>query len=222
MHIQKENIMKLRNRSLPIFTMFLLGTATLVGGCATTGMDRASSTSGSIQDVDSEMRKMVVQIDLTSASLESLVRPEQSDLKKAFDAYSDNVSKLEKEGNRAVKRLDEMKLNSREYFAEWEKQGIAYKNPQIREQSEERRLKLSETYARIPAAGAGVKVSYLAAMADLKEIRIYLSNDLTPKGVETITPVATKTIQDLDALKVSLYPVISALDEMKPELYGGQ
>ncbi|MDD2310511.1 MAG: DUF2959 family protein [Desulfuromonadaceae bacterium] len=214
--------MKLGNCSLPFFTMFLLGTASLVGGCATTGMDRASSTSDSIQDVDSEMRKMVVQVDLTSASLESLVMPGQSDLEKAFGAYSDNVSKLEKEGNRAIKRLDEMKLNSKEYFAEWEKQGIAYKNPQIRELSEERRLKLSEIYARIPAAGAGVKVSYLAAMSDLKEIRIYLSNDLTPRGIETITPVATKTIQDLESLKASLHPVISALDEMKPELYGGK
>jgi len=202
--------------------MCLLGTASLVGGCATTGMDRSESTSSSIQDVDSEMRKMVVQIDLTSASLESLVKSDQSGLKKAFDAYSDNVSKLEKEGNRAIKRLDEMKLNSREYFAEWEKQGIAYKNPEIRELSEERRLKLAEIYARIPAANAGVKVSYLAAMADLKEIRTYLSNDLTPKGIEAITPVATKTIQDLESLKVSLYPVISALDEIKPELYGGK
>lgn len=214
--------MKLRNYSLPFLTMALLGTASLVGGCATTGMDRSENTSSSMKDVDSEMRKMVVQIDLTSASLESLVKSDQSGLKKAFESYSDNVSKLEKEGNRAIKRLDEMKLNSREYFAEWEKQGIAYKNPQIREQSEERRLKLAGIYARIPAAGAGVKVSYLAAMTDLKEIRIYLSNDLTRRGIETITPVATKTIQDLDALKVSLYPVISALDEMKPELYGGK
>jgi hypothetical protein len=80
-------------------------------------------TAGSIQDVDSEMRKMVVQIDLTSASLESLVRPGQPDLENAFNAYSDNVSKLENEGSRAIKRLDEMKLNSKEYFAEWEKYG---------------------------------------------------------------------------------------------------
>lgn len=214
--------MKLRNHSLSFFTMFLLGTASFLGGCATTGMDRSENTSSSIQDVDSEMRKMVVQIDLTSASLESLVKSDQSGLKKAFGSYSDNVSKLEKEGSRTIKRLDEMKLNSGKYFDEWEKQGIAYKNPQIREQSEERRLKLAGIYARIPAAGAGVKVSYLAAMADLKEIRIYLSNDLTPKGIETITPVATKTIQDLEALKTSLHPVISALDEMKPELYGGK
>lgn len=199
--------------------MLLLGTAAFLGGCATTGMDRSVKTSNSIKDVDSELRKMIVQIDVTAASLDSLVSPGQSDLKKSFDSFSNNLAKFDKEGKRVLKRIEEMKAQSKEYFDEWEKQGDTFTNPEIRELSAERRIKLAETYARVPAAGAGIKGTYYAYLTDLKEIQKFLSTDLTPKGVEIITPVAKKSVQDLDALTSSLQPVLAALDEIKAELY---
>lgn len=211
--------MKIRKHLLALFAMLLLGTSTILGGCATTGMDRSVKTSNSIRDVDKEIRKMMVQIDVTAASLDSLVMPGQSNLKKSFDTYSDNVAKLDSEGKRVLKRTDEMKSNSKEYFGEWEKQGDAFTNAEIRELSTERRNKLAESYARVPAASSGIKGTYNAYLTDLKEIQKFLSTDLTPKGIEAITPVAQKSVQDLDALKASLVPVITALDEIKAELY---
>ncbi len=211
--------MKIRNHSLVLFAMLLISTAALQFGCATTGVDRSVKTSNSIQEVDSEIRKMIVQIDVTAISLDSLVIAGNPDLKKSFESYSDNVFKLEKEGKKMNKRVEEMKSQSKEYFGEWEKQGDTFTNTEIRELSAERRNKLAEIYARVPASASGIKGTYLAYLTELKEIQKYLSNDLTPKGVETITPVANKSIQDLDALKVSLRPVIFALDEIKAELY---
>jgi chromosome segregation ATPase len=185
-------------------------------------MDRSVKTSNSIQEVDNEIRKMIVQIDVTGTSLDSLVMAGEPDLKKSFDTYSDNLAELDKEGKKVLKRVAEMKSQSTEYFAEWEKQGDAFTNPQIRELSEERRSKLAGIYAQVPAAGAGIKGSYNAYLTDLKEIQQYLSNDLTPKGIEAIAPVAKKSIQDREVLKESLKPVISALDEIKAELYSGK
>jgi DNA repair ATPase RecN len=214
--------MKLRSHSLALFAMLLFGTAALLGGCATTGMDRSIKTSNSIKDVDSEIRKMMVQIDVTAASLDAVVAPGQPNLKKSFDKYSDDLEKLDKEGKKVNKRTDEMKKSSKEYFGEWEKQGDAFTNSEIRELSTERRNKLAEIYARVPAAADGIKGSYNAYLVDLKEIQKYLSTDLTPKGVEGITPVAKRSVQELDSLKASLRPVIAALDEIKVELYSGK
>lgn len=214
--------MKLRNHSMAVCTMVLLGTASFLGGCATTGMDRSAKTSTSIQDLENEIRKIDVQIDATSQSLEALVIPGNANLKKSFNKYSDNVDKLDDDGKKVIKRMDEMKEHSKEYFAEWEKQGTNYKNPEISQLSAERRMKLAEIYARVPAAGAGIKSSYLQSLTTLKEIRSYLSNDLTPKGIETIDPVAKRAVQDLSNLKASLQPVIPALEEIKVELYSGK
>lgn len=215
--------MKLRTQSLAFITMLLLGsTSTFLGGCATTGMDRSVKTSNSIRDVDSEIKKIMIQMDATSKSLDALVVAGNPDLKKSFNAYSNQLDKLDDEGKRVLKRMDEMKSHSKEYFAEWEKQGVAYKNPEISALSEERRTKLAEIYARVPAAAAGVKSSYLSYLTNLKEIKSYLSNDLTPKGIETINPVAKKAVEDMGALKESLQPVVTALDEIKAELYSGK
>lgn len=214
--------MKFRNHSLALFAMLLLGTSSFLGGCATTGMDRSVKASNSIQDVDREIRKMIVQSDVTAASLDTLIKTEKPDLKKSFTAYTDNLEKLDHEGKLVLKRIDEMKAHSKEYFTEWEKQGEAYTNPQIRELSEERRSKLAEIYAQVHKAGVGIQGSYLAYLTDLKEIQSYLSNDLTPKGIEGITPVAAKSFNDLETLKISLQPVITALDAIKAELYSGK
>jgi hypothetical protein len=214
--------MKIRSHSLAFFTLLLLGTAAFLGGCATTGIDRSVKTSNSIQEVDNEIRKMSVQIDVTAASLYTLVNTGKPDLKKSFDSYTDNVVKLDKEGNKVLKRIEEMKSRSKEYFGEWEKQGDTFTNAEIRELSEQRRSRLAELYARVPAAGAGIKGTYHAYLTDLKEIQKYLSNDLTPKGIEGISPVANRSVQDLDSLKISLKPVIAALDDIKVELYNGK
>ncbi len=214
--------MKTRTHSLAFLTMLMVGAVAFLGGCATstTGMDRSAKTSNSIEEVENEIVKMDAQLDITAASLGMLLRPGQPDVKKSFEEYADNLVKLEKEGNQVLERMEEMKSQSIDYFAEWEKQGSAYSNPRIRKLSEERRLKLEETYAQVPAAGAGVKVAYRAYLSDLKEIETFLSNDLTPQGIETITPVADKTDQDLKALKESMQPVLAALTEIKAALQG--
>lgn len=214
--------MKLRKLSLAFCITALLGIASFLGGCATTGMDRSVKTSNSIRDVDSEIRKMVAQIDVTSASLDALVAPGQKDVKKAFKTYSHDLDNFEHEGKRTLKRIDEMREHSKEYFGEWEKQGNEYKNPEIRELSEERRIKLAAIYARVPAAGAGIKVSYTAYLTNLKEIKTYLSNDLTPQGLITIDPVVQKAHQDKETLKSSVQPLLGAMDEIKAELYSGK
>lgn len=214
--------MKNRVRSLTLFAICLLATTTFLSGCAKTGMQRSVKASNSIEQVDSEMRKMVTQIDATAASLDAVVSPGQSDLKKTFNTYSDNVADLEKTGDKVLKYMAEMKVNTKEYFTEWAKEGDAYTNPRLRELSQERQNKLADIYAQVPAANEGVKESYQAYITDLKEIQMYLSNDLTPNGITSVTPITQKSVRDLDRLKASLRPVIYALDEIKAELYSGK
>ena len=211
--------MKLRNYSLACCTLLLLGTTTFLGGCATTGVDRSVKASNSIQNEDQEIRKLIVQIDLTGSSLDTLMVASAPDLKKPFDTYTKNLAKLDSEGKRTIKRMDEMKERNKDYFAEWEKQGDTYTDPEIRALSNERRSNLAAIYARIPEAGMGIKGAYKSYLTDLKEIQSFLSNDLTPKGLDAIAPVANRTIQDREALKISFGPLLAALDAVNAEMY---
>jgi hypothetical protein len=214
--------MKLRNYPLACCTLLLLGTAPFLGGCATTGADRSVRASNSIQDEQKEIRTLITQIDVTGSSLDALMVPGAPDLKKPFDTYSKNLHQLDSDGKRTIKRMDDMRARNKEYFAEWEKQGDTYTNPEIRQLSDERRSNLAGIYARIPEAGMGVKGAYRAYLNDLQEIQRYLSNDLTPKGIEAIAPMAGQTVQDREALKASLVPLLAALDAVHAELYTGK
>ncbi len=214
--------MNLKNYPVAFMSMILLGMLTVLGGCATTGMERSTATVNSIDDVDAEIRKMITNVDVTAASLDSLIKSESAGLKRSFDSYSDNLAKLDAQGKLVLKRVAEMRSNSKEYFAEWEKQGDTYTNPKIRQLSEERRTKLAEIYTQVPIAGAGIEESYQSYLTNLKEIHRYLSNDLTSNGVSAIAPVTQTTYRDLERLKESLKPLIRALDDIKTELYSAK
>lgn len=210
--------MQLRVPSGVFFTALIFGAFTCLTGCATTGNDRASKTTDSMQAVEGDYLKASEQIDVTRVSLENLIKPEQSDLRKSYDAYAENVEKMEKLGKQLDRHSEKMRARGNEYFTEWES---SYTNPEIRELSERRRIEMREIYAKIPAASIGVRGSLTSYLTDIKEIQRYLSYDLTPVGIEAIRPTAQRAVIDGDKLKESVKPVLAAIDQVKGELPQG-
>jgi Protein of unknown function (DUF2959) len=210
--------MKLRFPTTVFFTTVLLGAITCLTGCATTGMDRATKTTNSMQTVEGDYKQASVQIDVTRASMEDLVKPDQPNMKKAYDAYAENVKKMEKLGKRLDTHTEKMTSRGNEYFAEWEG---SYTNPEIRELSERRRIEMRAVYAQIPEASIGVKGALKSYLTDIGEIQKYLSNDLTPQGINAIRPVAQRAVQDGDNLKETIKPVLTAIDRVKYEMAQG-
>lgn len=210
--------MKIRIRLVTIIATLMLTAIAGLSGCATTGMQRSEKTGITMKTVESDIQQAVVQINLTGASLEDLIRPGQADVKKAFGKYSDNVDKMEKQGKKLLEHSDKMSAQGKEYFEEWQKQGNSYTNTEIQALSEQRRADLSSVYVKISEASVGVKGSFKSYMSDITGIRKFLSNDLTPKGIESITPVAQKAVIDGDNLKIAVQPVLNAIGSARSEL----
>jgi len=210
--------MKFRFQSTVFFTAVLLGALTSLTGCATTGMDRAAKTTTSMQTVEGDYKQASVQIDATRASLEELVKPNQADMKKAFDAYTDNVQKMEKLGKQLDTHTEKMRVRGNEYFTEWES---SYTNPEIRELSERRRIEIREGYVKISEASIGVKGALKSYLTDIREIQKYLANDLTPQAIESIRPIAQRSLTDGDNLKETVKPVLAAIDQVKVDMVQG-
>jgi hypothetical protein len=213
--------MKASNKFAVIAASLLLGAFTTLTGCATTGMQRSEKTGNTMQAVEQDIRQALLQVDVTSTSLEELVRPGQPDVKKAFNIYSDNVAKMEHQGKTLFEHADKMNAQGRNYFQEWQKQGDAYANPEIQSLSEQRRSEMSAAYAKIAEASVGVKGAARAYLSNIKEIQVYLSNDLTPKGIDTIAPVARRAASDGDNLKSAATPVLTAIGNARAELAHG-
>ena len=204
--------MNLKFRPSSFFPPAVLVFILVLSGCATTGRERAAETTTSMRAVETDYQKALVQIDKTNASLEDLVRPQQDNTKKAFAAYKKNVDEMEKLGNQLTTHTEKMTTQGDAYLAEWEN---SYTNPEIQALSEQRRVEVREIYARIPEASVGIKGALQSYLTDIKEIKLYLANDLTPQGIDAIRPVARKAVVDGDNLKETIKPVLSAFARIR-------
>ena len=214
--------MKLGTKTAVFFASMILGVIISLTGCgAKTGMQLSAKTGTTMEAVEKDYQQALAQIDATGSSLEDLVKPGQPDVQKAFKLYSANVGKMEDLGKRSLEHGDKVSAQGKDYFAEWEKQGNTYTNPQIQALSEQRRADLSAYFVKISEASVGVKGAVKAYMSDIREIQTYLSNDLTPKGIEAITPIAQKALEDGNRLKEAIDPVLSAIGSVRAELAPG-
>ncbi len=210
--------MKYRIQSIASLLGIMFILMGMIKGCTSTGIERSEKATTTMQTVDSDIKLIVVQLDATGASLNELTKPGQSDIRKAFDLYTDNVSKMVTMEKDFSKHADEMKSRGKEYFEEWKKEGSEYKNSQIQQLSEQRRMNLSEIYSGIAQNSIGVKSAFKAYVSDVKEIQIYLSNDLTPKGIDAIVPISRKVVVDGDNLKYAIKNAQSAIDRARVEM----
>jgi hypothetical protein len=193
---------------------------TVIGlvGCDSTGRQRSREATTTMQTMENDIKSVAVQLDVTGASLDELMRPGQSDVKKAFNLYTDNVSKIEKMEKDFAKHADEMKARGKDYFEEWQKEGDKYKNPQIQELSDQRRIELGEIYGKIAENSIGVRDAFKAYVSDAKEIQNYLSNDLTSKGIEAIAATARKVVDNGENLRLAIKNVQTAIEKARAEM----
>jgi hypothetical protein len=213
--------MKLKIARTVLFSATILGASLLQSGCATTGNQRSTDTRNTMKSVEQDYIDAMAQVDVTDGSLQSIIDPGQPNEKQAYDKYSNNVSKMETLGKRLFEHAEQMNKQQKNYFEEWRMQGNTYTDEQIQALSEQRRADLSEVFAHISEASVGVKGSLKAYISDIDQIKIYLSSDLTPKGVGALTPTAQQAIADGDNLKEAVKPVLAAIADARNELAQG-
>jgi hypothetical protein len=216
--MEKEDTMRLSKQWVVVLFTTLIIVAMSIAGCSSTGIQRSEKATTTMETMDNDTKQAAVQLDATGVSLDELMKPGQSDVKRAFNSCTDNISRIEKMEQTFAIHADEMKARGAEYFQEWQKEGNKYNNPQIRELSEQRRIELSEVYGKIAEMSIGVKQPFKAYVSDVKEIQIYLSNDLTSKGIEAIAPIARKAVDDGDKLKAAIRNLQTAIEKARSEM----
>jgi len=210
--------MKRINKQVAFLSTMLIIVVLIVAGCASSGMQRSEKATTTMQSMDDEIKLVVAQLDATGASLNELMKPGQSDVKKAFELYSTNVSKMEKLEKDFAKHAKEMKTQGANYFDEWQKKGDKYENPEIQALSEQRRKELGEIYGKIAENSVGMDEAFKAYVSDVKEIQSFLSNDLTSKGIEAIAPISRKAVTDGNRLKREINKLQLSIEAARSEM----
>jgi hypothetical protein len=185
--------MKAKHIQLVTLAASTLAAAVLLAGCATSGYQQADKTGAGIAEFRDEIVKGKAAVDATMKSLSDVAATANTDPRKAFEQYSKDVANLESTAARIRKSAQDMKDQGQAYFDQWEQQMAQVNNPEIRSLAEERKAKLKETFESIKQYTEPLKAQFDPWMSDLKDLQLYLSNDLTIAGVEAAKGLFVKT-----------------------------
>jgi hypothetical protein len=174
-----------------------------------------------METVEQDIRLLVVNVNSAGQNLASLMSPGQEDKAEALETYSDSVDALESSSAIYSEHSERMGVEGRDYFDEWRVEGRTYANPQIQALSEERRDYLSIVYGEIAEKSVGVEASIASHLSTLEQVRTYFSTDLTPGGIQAMTPVALDAIISGHALNNSLEEVLGSIGAVRYELASG-
>lgn len=214
----KDTIMKRLNKTFNAFAILLLGIAFTVAACSTTGLQRSEAVQSDMKTVDNDIKLIIVQLDAIGASLDELTKPGQADVRRAFEVFEKNVSKMEKLEKDFSNHANQMTASGKTYFEEWDKNKNKYDNPEIQRNSDERRAALGQTYDRIGENSTGVKEAFKTYVSDVTQISTYISNDLTTAGITSIASLADNTVRNGAHLKSELETLQSAIEDARAEM----
>lgn len=215
---KRDNTMIKFTKTGSAIAILLLATTFTIASCSTTGMQRSENVQSSMKTVDDDIQDIVVQIEAIGSSLNELTKPGQADVKRAFDTFSNNASKIGKMEKDFSDHADEMTESGKTYFKEWEKNNEQYDNPEIQRSSDERRTELSKIYDRIAENNEGVKEAFRIYVSDISQINAYMSNDLTTKGITSIASLSDQTVRNGNTLRNELENLQAAIEDARAEM----
>jgi hypothetical protein len=216
--IDHESRIKRNYKAGNLIAVLLLAIAISGSSCSTTSMQRSENAQNDLRTVDNDIKLIVVKLDAIGASLDELTKPGQADVKRAFNVFSNNTSKIREMEKDFSKHADQMTSSAKTYFEAWDKDKNQYDNPEIQRSSDERREQLGNIYDRIKGYNKGVKEIFKTYTSDVTEIKSYISNDLTANGIMSIASMSDKAVRNGTLLKTELENLQSAIEDAREEM----
>jgi Protein of unknown function (DUF2959) len=172
-------------------------------GCATTGYERSNEIAGEMARQAEGIQKARPQVDAMLASLDELTRT-QGDMRPVFMKFIETLDATEKAAASARKSGQTIREKEAEYLAEWQKQAAEIVNPEIKAASQTRQAEVKTTLGDLSEQGRVVGEAYDPFISDMRDIRTYLSNDLTTGGMKSLQPTIEKARRDGATLQKAL------------------
>lgn len=193
--------------------------AACTAGCASSSAyKQADKTGAGIADFRDEVVNVKKAVDGAMALLSQTTEDAATDPRKAFTAFAKSVDKVEDARQKAAKRANDVKAQGAAYFKQWEKELANIANPDIRALAEQRKAKLNEIFSKVGPLLETAKADFDPFLADLKDLRTFLSQDLTVAGVDAAKDIIKKTREHGTKLQTSLDNLIAEMNSVSAQI----
>jgi hypothetical protein len=191
----------------------LAGCGSSDSGKKTAGEQRASATVTGLKETRAEIVAGRAQIDKTISSLTAL-RDGQGALQTEFAAFNDNIKRTEEHRQKIRTRADHMRARAGDYQAKWRAEMAKVDDPALRAAANERADKVRQRFDVITDKATEARNAYEPFMKQLKSVQTYLSNDLTPEGIQSASAVFDKAAADGKVVLEKIDAVVAELDSV--------
>lgn len=198
----------------------LLAVSILSGCSSPGGTDRAAAASASMAEFRDNVKGAFKQLETAIAAMNGLTAA-SGDLKPAYDKYVAELDKTEACAASVRADADELKAKGREFFKKWEEEIGKIKDPELQAKAKARAGERSKEYSSIELAMGTAKSKWTGLSSQLKDVKQYLSNDLTKKGVESLSGKFTQINLDATDLKKALTEVSASVEKVEAD-FGAQ
>ena len=194
----------------PRILLSLLSLFVAIGGLSTGCQSRKSpalaqgtSASESIQSAAETIVAARVQVKYAVAALRNLTeRP--GDAVARYKVVEKQLVALEDSAAKIAKAADAMRTKGDAYLADWARQISVIGDPELRTAAFGRRAEVAAKLQNIFRSYQKVQADFVPFRASLADIQRTLGSDLSPKGLEAVTPFVEKAANAAEPLKASL------------------
>jgi chromosome segregation ATPase len=190
----------------------------ILAGCssAPSGTDRAAAASQSMLQFRDNIKLGQDQLEKCIASMNGL-NTAKTDLKGAYDRYCAELEQTESVARTIKADADEMRTKGRTFFKKWEEELEKIQNEDLRAKAKSRADERSKEYATIEMQMGTAKGKWDVLSVEFKDVKQYLSNDLTASGVSSLSKTFTQANLDSGDLKRAMGAVASSLDKFRAD-----
>ena len=189
-----------------------------VAGCSSSAPDRTEDTLTRMEEFRRDTGFLKSQVTAVLSSLNEVASKAASGPRPAYDAYVDRVSETESKTKGLLGGAESLKARGEAYFREWGEELATIQNADIRKRAEDRRQKMKATYGKIDVAVTGAREALGPFNSDLKDLRTFLGNELTPAGITGAQDLISKVHAQGEKVKERLEALDKEVEHAASEL----
>ena len=205
---------------------FIVIAALSVGACAMLQhdqTDRKQATEEKARNVNGDVWATQNQIDATMVSMNNLMSADGTQLKQAYERYSNDVDRLKKQHAVVAADGEFLKKQSDTYLTDWQKQSNDINDSNLRATSEQDRRTLRNRFTTTQDSYDRAASAMSRLIGNFEDVRTALRNDLSTRGVKGIaqTDVVKNAEANARQTKEALHEVQSQSSALADALSTG-
>ncbi|MGH7151214.1 MAG: DUF2959 family protein [Planctomycetota bacterium] len=198
---------------LPLAALAVLGLG--LPACSTTGVARTAATMSKMDELEAYVGKARRSLADTLAALDEVQNTSGTDPGPAFSRFSNGVENVRSTADAIPRRAFAMKDQAAKHDEAWLRETSAIQDPSLRQKAEERRASTMQRFEAMGAKALAVKTAYEPLIQRLRDMQVFLSNDLNPTGIAAIRVQVAGVKDEADGVDKALDALAKEIAEVR-------